>query len=185
MHKMIYDYGKALHRLSYCLDNFSRMDEAAAADKLALEKFRLVCSLYFDPLFDADLAETLYHLSHTEFRKYLTGHDEDFLYSRQAVDVYRDLCNRNPKAYGLSLYNALWEHAGILHDRADEEGALKTWHELTDIATQVITDRLYLADALYQTCWTLRRLSRHDEAVTVRYQVCEDLSFCSQDPFYL
>ena len=41
-------------------------------------------------------------------------------------------------------------------------------HELTDIATEVITDRLYLADALYQTCWTLRRLSRHDEAVTIR-----------------
>jgi len=168
MEKIIYDYGKALHRLSYCLDDFSRMDEAATVDKLALEKFRYICSLYSDPIFDADLAETLYHLSHTEFRKFLAGDDEALSFSRQAVDIYRELCKRNPKAYGLPLYNALWEHAGILHDRTDEEGALKTWHELTDVATGIITDRLYLADALYQTCWTLRRLNRHEEAVMVR-----------------
>lgn len=169
MERMIYDYGKALHRLSYCLDDFSRMDEAATVDKLALEKFRYICSLYTDPLFDADFAETLYHLSHTEVQKYLAlGDDEALLYSRQAVDIYRELCKWNPKTYGLSLYNALWEHTGILHDRADEEGALKAWHELTDVARGVITDRLYLADALCQTCWTLRRLSRHEEAALVR-----------------
>lgn len=168
MEKMVYDYGKTLHRLSYCLDDFSRMDEAAAVDKLALEKFRYICSLYSDPLFDADHAETLYHLSHTEFRKYLKGPDETLAYSRQAVDIYRELCKENPKAYGLSFHNALWEHAGILHEQEDEEGALKMWHELTDVAREVITDRLYLADALNRTCWTLRRLQRHEEAVTVR-----------------
>ncbi|KAF8801169.1 hypothetical protein BYT27DRAFT_7342083 [Phlegmacium glaucopus] len=170
MEKMIYEYGKALHRLSYCLDDFGRMDEAAAVDKLALEKFRYVCSLYSDPIFDADLAETLYHLSHTEFRKYLADDDEVFSFSGQAVDLYRELCKQNPKAYGLSLYNALWEHAGILHDRSDEEGALEKWHELINVATTIITDRFYIADALHQTCWTLRRLSRHDEAATVRME---------------
>ena len=168
MYRLIYDYGKALHRLSYCLDDFTRIEEAAKIDKSALVQFRRVCSLYSVPQFDADLAETLYHLSHTEFRKFLTEDGEALSYSLEAVDIYRRLCKQNPKAYGLSLYNALWEHAGILHDRSDEEGALKAWHELTDVATGVITDRLYLADALYQTCWTLRRLNRHDEAVTVR-----------------
>ncbi|KAF8154879.1 hypothetical protein B0H34DRAFT_541487 [Crassisporium funariophilum] len=165
--KLMYDYGRALHQLSYSLENAGQLKEAADVDKLALEKFRYIASLHPGTGFDADLAETLYRLSHTDFRQYISV-DETLVYSLESLRLYRSLFSKNSKAYCLNFYNSLWEYAGILGGQGDHDGALEVWKEMVEVAREKMTDQLYVADAQYQLSANLRKLLRHDEAVMMR-----------------
>ncbi|KAF8154877.1 hypothetical protein B0H34DRAFT_799611 [Crassisporium funariophilum] len=84
--KLIYDYGRALHQLSYSLEDAGRHEDAALADVLAMKQFWYIHSLHPSTIVDDNLGQTLFRLSHTDFRQYLLA-EETLAYSCESLSL--------------------------------------------------------------------------------------------------
>ncbi|CAA7263623.1 unnamed protein product [Cyclocybe aegerita] len=167
--KALCDYARALHQKSYTLESLGRLEDAIDVEKKASQIMQSLCPLYPDSILETELAEMLYRLCHRDFRSIIPALQALF-YAEECVMIYELFTEHDSKKYGQYLYSAYWEKATIhgLLDQTDD--ALKTWKKAADLAKRIIADQTFLADALYQACWSLRKLQRHDEAVTIRLE---------------
>ena len=165
VHRLIHDYGRALHQLSYCHHDLANYSEASEKERQALEQFMKVRTLF--PMSHLEfIAEAHYHLIQSVMR--IALEPEDLLHhGREATTLYRFLGNR-ARLQGLNYYNSLWEYAMVLGNQGKYEQALTMWEELSVVAQDIMLDPLYLGDAYRQLGWTLRRLKRHEEAARCR-----------------
>ena len=86
------------------------------------------------------------------------------MYSKESENVYRKLFQQNSKKYGKPLGGVLREQADILGSLDRKEDALKVSQEMTNMAGEVIEDRIFVARALCQLSRSFRCLSLHDQA---------------------
>ena len=167
--RLRYDHGRAMIQVSFNLEDAARLDEAQKINFKVLEIFRNLSESYPESIFDDYLASTLYRIGHRTFRD-ITPEDEAIKYIDQSAALYHKLYKLDADKYSSSLYDVLWQQATILGalERFDE--AYNVWQEAADVAKRLMSDQLYLADALIQACWNLRQLKRHDDAVILRME---------------
>ena len=164
---VIYDYSRALHRLSSSLSALEKDKEALAPGIGAMKVTEYIFPIYDDDAIVAELANLYHYLAEPHFRGILPP-DESLLYARQSARLYRQLWQQNMKQYGESLCFVLWEEASILGDIQRYEEAFVVWKEIADLAADIMADQLFRADALDQLSTNLRRLKRHAEAAEIR-----------------